>query len=99
MQKGSAKCKTGKKAYKKKNDKNDSGQHAGAGQQARRQAVEDDPDLPTDMQTHLVKKCLYCDRKNCDDCPLPFNDKITLRNFLLDCNITISESPYFRNDD
>lgn len=46
-----------------------------------------------------MKKCLYCDRKNCDDCPLPFNDKITLRNFLLDCNISISESPYFRNDD
>ena len=30
---------------------------------------------------------------------MPFDDKIILRNFLHDHNITTTESPFIRNDD
>lgn len=47
----------------------------------------------------FVKKCLYCDRKNCDDCPMPFDDKVTLKDFLSSHSITIKESPFIFNDE
>jgi hypothetical protein len=46
-----------------------------------------------------IKKCVYCERKNCEDCPMPFDDKIILRNFLQAHNITTTECPFFRNDE
>lgn len=34
--------------------------------------------------------CSYCKRKLCENCPLPFNDKVTLRSFLLTAKININ---------
>ena len=38
-------------------------------------------------------------RKNCAGCPLPFEDKITLRNFLLKSKASTVSSYFFFNDD
>lgn len=29
-----------------------------------------------------VEKCVYCLRQECDNCPLPFDDKTTLGQYL-----------------
>jgi hypothetical protein len=47
---------------------------------------------------HLVK-CIYCLRKSCEGCPLPFDDRTTLRNFLLKCKAPLKTTFYFKDDD
>ena len=61
-------------------------------------------DVPTKKNTKAHKpkeiiKCIYCMRKNCAGCPLPFEDKITLRNFLLKSKASTVSSYFFFNDD
>ena len=44
-------------------------------------------------------KCIYCLRKNCEGCPLPFDDRMTLRNFLLRSKAPLKTTYYFKDDD
>lgn len=41
---------------------------------------------------------MYCKRKTCDNCPLPFNDRKTLRQYLKDTHIN-TESFWFLKSD
>ena len=43
-------------------------------------------------------RCIFCNRKNCDDCPLPFDDKTTLRKYLEKCKAS-NESKFYYMDD
>lgn len=42
--------------------------------------------------------CLYCKRKLCDNCPLPFNDRKTLRAFLKDAHVSQDQFWFFKSD-
>jgi hypothetical protein len=44
-------------------------------------------------------KCIYCLRNNCEGCPLPFDDRMTLRNFLMRSKAPLKSSFYFKDDD
>ena len=44
-------------------------------------------------------RCIFCNRKNCDDCPLPFDDRLTLRGYLTRSKASSSSLFYYRDDD
>jgi hypothetical protein len=44
-------------------------------------------------------KCIYCLRKTCEGCPLPFDDRMTLRDFLIRSKAPLKSSFYFKDDD
>lgn len=44
-------------------------------------------------------KCIYCLRQACEGCPLPFDDRMTLRDFLMRAKAPIKSSYYFKDDD
>lgn len=44
-------------------------------------------------------KCIYCQRKKCSGCPLPFEDKMSLRSFLSRSKVPTKSSFYFQDDD
>jgi hypothetical protein len=44
-------------------------------------------------------RCIYCLRKDCEDCPLPFADKTNLKNFLKSKQAPLLASYHFKDDD
>ena len=41
--------------------------------------------------------CAYCDREECDNCPLPFEDRISLQEYLVQKGIS-TQSYYYYED-
>ena len=60
-------------------------------------AGESPKKIVSDNQETL--KCIFCLRKNCNGCPLPFEDKLTLRSFLERSKAPLKLSSYFKEDD
>ena len=44
-----------------------------------------------------LPKCVYCHREECSDCPLPFDDKVTLYEYL--DKAKVSTQSYFYYED
>lgn len=44
-----------------------------------------------------IWNCVYCQRDECNGCPLPFDDKITLYEYLV--NAGVSTQSYFYYED
>ena len=51
------------------------------------------------IQSKKLVKCIYCLRQACEGCPLPFDDRMTLRDFLIRAKAPIKSSYYFKDDD
>lgn len=49
--------------------------------------------------THKNVRCIYCLRKNCQGCPLPFEDKQTLREFLQRKKAPLQSVHHYYEDD
>jgi hypothetical protein len=46
-----------------------------------------------------VLKCIFCQRKKCSGCPLPFEDKVSLRSFLSRSKVPTKSTFYFQDDE
>ena len=46
-----------------------------------------------------VLQCIYCKRIKCSGCPLPFEDKLTLKDFLSNAKVPIKSTYFFQDDD
>ena len=51
-----------------------------------------------EAKNHYLR-CIFCNRKYCDDCPLPFDDKITLRKYLDKCKASNQSKFYYMDDE
>ena len=61
---------------------------------------KDDAQVAANVSTGgVVPKCIFCMRKQCEGCPLPFNDKITLRQFLERSKVPLEPRAYLKEDD
>lgn len=50
-----------------------------------------------DPEDNNIMKCVYCQREECESCPLPFDDRITLQDFLTKSKVS-TQSYYYYED-
>jgi hypothetical protein len=59
-----------------------------------RRKLEDLPYFIKLVSRQKDGRCVYCQREQCSGCPLRFDDKKTLREFLDECNVTTKPDFY-----
>ena len=64
-----------------------------------RGAPEQSRDSNSSSQVAPALKCIFCRRKKCSGCPLPFEDRMSLRNLLEACKAPLCSTHMYYDDD